>query len=51
MLYLHKNDCNLIECSIMKTLNEEKHDTDLKPFKEKGACGYKNKESEEIEVP
>ena len=35
----------------MKPLNEEKHDTDLKPFSEKGVYGYKNKESEEVEVP
>ena len=35
----------------MKPLSEENPATDLKPFCEKGACGYKNKESEEIEVP
>ena len=35
----------------MKPLSDEKHATDLMPFCSHGACGYKNKISDEIEVP
>lgn len=35
----------------MKSSKQEEHTTDLKPFRSNGACGYKNKESEEVEVP